>query len=166
MAGGKLFLDDLSTTSLAATTGVTVGAAATGFVEQVATFSLTADQTKALFSATQAVVTAPVAGYYLEFVSATLWYDYGDAAFAGIATNENLQFRIGTVPVSANVETVGFLDQVADEVRHVNGIASADYEPTAATAINLYLTTGDITNAGTTSRLKGKVIYRVRPTSW
>lgn len=165
MAGGKLYLDELAATAIVTTTQVVGGSAAAGLEEKVATFSLTADQTKALFSATQTVVPAPAGGYYNEFVSATLWYDFGDNAFGGIATNEDLQFRIGTIPVSANVETTGFLDQAADEVRHVNAIASADYEP-ANGAINLFLTTGDITNAGTTSLLKGKVFYRVRPLTW
>jgi hypothetical protein len=157
MAGGKIFVDELVTG-----TGLAVG----DIEEKEATVSLTADQTKALFSAPQTVVAAPAAGYYLEYVSATLWYDYGDAAFGGIALGEDLQFRIDTVPVSATCETTGFLDQVADQVRHLNALCSADYVPAAATAMNLYLTAGDITNAGTTSILKLKILYRVRPATW
>jgi hypothetical protein len=158
MAGGKIYTDEVAVN---ATGKATVGDISTLEV----TFSIATADVAALNSAPQTVVAAAPADYYNEFVSATLWYDYATAAFGGIASGEDLQFRVGTVPVSATCEATGFLDQATDQVRHVNAYTAAQYVPAAATAINLFLTTGDIT-AGGTCRLRGKVYYRQRPLTW
>lgn len=161
MAGGKKYADEVQVGTTLTTTTLQVG----GITEAVATFDIDTGKVLTLNSLPETVVAAPASGYYLEFVSATLWYDYAGAAFGGIAAGEDLQFRIGTVPVSATCETTGFLNQANDEIREVPAFCSADYEPAVATAMNLFLTAGDIT-AGGTSRLKGKVVYRIRPFTW
>ena len=136
-------------------------------IEQLNTFAIPVADVRTLNSIPVPVTPPAPVGYYPEFVSATLWYDYDTAAFGGIATGEDLVFTMGPggPVVSGTVEATGMLDQANDEVRHVNAISAADYIPTDNTSIFLALTAGDIT-AGGASVLQIKVLYRNRSTTW
>jgi hypothetical protein len=72
-------------------------------------------------NATPVVLTsAPGAANFIKFNGALIWYDYNSAAYAGIAAGENLEIEYETAGTAiATVETVGFLDQTADEFRWV-----------------------------------------------
>ena len=97
------------------------------------------------------VVGAPPAGWYVEFISATIYYNYGGVAAYTAGAGDDLQFVLGGAVVSATCETTGFITGAASAVRHVPAIAGADYTPAPATAVTLFCTNanpggGDVAN--------------------
>lgn len=129
------------------------------------TFS--AAEIKTLYSANTnkglEIVAAPGAGKLIEFISASLWYDY-DGTNAYTAAN-GLTFNVDNVAVS---DTIGatFLQATADQVSIVQAL-SAEIIDAAADVLNkaLYLQEGTTnpTGSATTAadQLLVKVAYRV-----
>jgi hypothetical protein len=106
------------------------------------------------------LVAAPGAGYILEFISATLSYDFNTAAYTG--GNNDLVIRQGTTAVSAAIADADLLKDTEDDIAFVAALSAADIKLTANSTLNLYGTayTQPGTAAGT---LKVHVAYRVLP---
>src|SRR5688572_10105968 len=85
------------------------------------TMKFTASEVLALNSAPQTILPAPGTGKTIIVDKAYLFYDYGSAAFGGIAAGENLELKYtdNSGVTIAVCETVGFLDQTNDEDRIV-----------------------------------------------
>lgn len=110
---------------------------------------LTFAEVRALYTSPKTVVSAPSAGKYLEFVSATLVLEYDTAAYQ-LDADEDLVFRLGSTEVSTRCDAEGFLTETNDEFRHVPAKAPdavGAYTPDTASpdGIVLALTTDDIT---------------------
>lgn len=91
------------------------------------------------------LVAAPGSGLALEFVSATLIYDFDTAAYTGGA-GDDLVIRIGSTSVSPAVATADLITAAADQIVHLRALAAADYDLPANAAINLKSTA--VTNPG------------------
>lgn len=104
------------------------------------------------------LVAAPGAGKVLEFVSATLIYDYNTAAYTGGA--DDLVIRQGTTAVSAAIAGADLLGASADKIAYVNALSAADIALTENSSLNLKSTawTQPGTAAGT---LSVRIAYRV-----
>jgi len=129
--------------------------------------TITTTQVLALNATPITVVTAAGADTYIEFVSAHLFLDYNSAAYAGVATGEDLIFSYtnGAGEEVSRVETTGFLDQTNDE--HRIALAQSPAQDTATTitpvanaAIVISLLSGEITTGD--SPLIVEVLYRIR----
>ncbi len=138
---------------------------------QYAEASFTSAQIKALRASPQTIVSAPGAGKVIEFVSATLFLDYGSNVLTESADNLAVRFNNGSgVIVSEAIETTGFLDQSADTV--TVAVAKTDAITAKSGAENLPLVlhnTGDGEfggNAAGDTVLRVKVVYRVHTTGW
>ncbi len=125
--------------------------------------TITAAQMLALNATPQSLVTAPGAGYALVFVGAVAFLDYNSAAYAGIAAGEDLSIKYtdGSGLEVGVLETTGFLDQTADQLRYVPPKAVAGFTPVANAALVLQILTGEITTGD--SPLKLRVYYRRIP---
>jgi hypothetical protein len=134
--------------------GVNLGAAEI----RCAQISLTAAQAKALRASPQTLVPAPGAGLALQLIGGTVIYDYA-AVFTETADNLVVRYTNGTGAVASSViETTGFIDQTADQVRPV--VAAND----AAIAVNAPLVlhnNGDGEFGGTGSPIRLVVQYAV-----
>lgn len=108
------------------------------------TVTVTAAQVKALNATPKEIVAAPGAGKALILEDAELFLDYGSAAYAGIASNEDLQLRYtnGSGQLIATVEATGFLDLTADAYRFVR--PTGEITPPANAAIVLCMSTGEV----------------------
>jgi len=114
--------------------------------------TITSAQMLALSATPRTLVAAPGAGRVLIFKGAQLFYDYNSAAYAGIATGEDLAFRYtdGSGAIAATLETTGFLDATADARRWVpEGASPAATAAGVAIVANaplvLHMTAGEIT---------------------
>jgi len=118
----------------------------------------------ALNATPKTLVAAPGAGKVLEFISATAILDYNSAAYAGIGATEDLVIRFtdasGAI-VSTTLETTGFLDQTADQLRTHKAIVT-DLVPVANSPLVLHLLNGEVTTGN--SPIRYKVAYRVHTT--
>lgn len=107
------------------------------------------------------LVAAPGAGNLLEFVSATLIYDFDTAAYTG--GNNDLVIRQGTTAVSAAIADADLVGDSADDIAFVNALSAADIKLTANSTLNLAGTA--YTQPGTAAGvLRVKVAYRVHAT--
>lgn len=108
------------------------------------TVTVTAAQVKALNATPKEIIAAPGAGKALILEDAELFLDYGSAAYAGIASNEDLQLRYtnGSGQLIATVEATGFLDLTADAYRFVR--PTGEITPPANAAIVLCMSTGEV----------------------
>jgi len=134
---------------------------------------LTASEAKALYSAPIQLVSAPGTGKAYLFDKAFFHMEYGDAAFAGIAGGEDLSLNYGTTAaLGATVgvlETTGFLDQTNDEDRVLyptsnvtTAMLSVDGAPVIENqGLVLSLLSGDITNAGTTTKVTVTILLNL-----
>lgn len=109
------------------------------------------------------VVPAPAAGTYLEFVGAAVFLDFATVAYGTIAAGEDLVFKYTNAAgaqLSNQLETTGFLDQTADQVRLVRPVTAAvgSDAPVDAAAIVLHLLVGEVATGD--SPLKVRVWYR------
>lgn len=106
------------------------------------------------------LVAAPGAGYILEFISATLSYDFGTAAYTG--GGDDLVIRQGTTAVSAAIAGADLLGDTEDDIAFVGALSAADIKLTANSNLNIKSTawTQPGTAAGT---CKVHVLYRVVP---
>ena len=95
----------------------------------------------------------------MEFVSATLIYDYATAAYQGGA-GDDLVIRVGTTAVSPAVATTDLITAAGDQVVHLRALAAADYDLGVGSSINLHAT--EVTNAGNaTGVIRAYVTYKV-----
>ena len=135
-----------------------------------ASVTITTAQLLALNATPIEVIAAPGAGYFIDFLGATIWYDYNSAAYAGIAAGENLVFRqtdgSGAV-VSSEVETVGLLDATADVIvkcAALSDVSVGSYVIADNKKIVIHLLSGEVTTGN--SPLKIKIQYRIMPRTW
>ena len=104
------------------------------------------------------LVTAPTSAYALEFVSATLIYDFDTAAYTGAGAND-LVIRIGTTSVSSAIADADLLLAAGDQVVHVRALSAADYDLPVGSSINLKSTA--VTQPGTAAGvIRAIVTYR------
>lgn len=81
--------------------------------------SLTAAQVKALRATPQTLVPAPGAGFALQLIGGTVIYDYA-AVFTETTDNLVVRYTNGSgAAASAVIETTGFVDQTADQIRPI-----------------------------------------------
>jgi len=105
------------------------------------------------------LVAAPTSDYALEFVSATLIYDFDTAAYTGGA-GDDLTVYIGSTAVSPAVATADLITAAGDQVVHLRALSAADYDLPVGSAINLQAT--EVTQPGTAAGvIRAIVTYRV-----
>ena len=116
-----------------------------------------------------AITSVPGAANAIEFEGAIIYKPAG-TAYAGIAAGENLQIWYGAAGTTAvaTIETIGFLDQTAAEVRWVERGSAANtvdcsIDGTAQLNVALYMTilTGEIITG--TSDLYVRTFYSIVP---
>ena len=112
------------------------------------------------------VVPAPGAGKALILLSAALWLKFGSAAYAGIASGEDLTIKYSDAngATLATIETTGFLDATADAFRYVDAITSGAITPIVNAPLVLHLLAGEITTGNSPLRLR--VRYRAISLPW
>jgi len=121
---------DLSSDSFKAATSITI----------------TTAQILALFATPITVIAAPGAGKFITIDSVTAWYEYNAAAYAGIAAGEDWAFKYTNASgaeLTGQIETTGFLDQTADGIRRVGGLASV-ITPVANAVVVLHQLSAEI----------------------
>lgn len=136
---------------------------------KVVTVSLTNAEMLALRATPKTLVAAPGSGYFLEFVSAVMLFDY---AGAYTESTDNMQIKIGDASgaaVSETIEATGFVDASADIMLPVRPAASALI--TKANGENKALVlhnTGDGEYGGgnAANAVRVKVAYRRHKTSF
>lgn len=118
----------------------------------------------ALNATPKTLVAAPGAGRILILEGVVLFYDYNSAAYAGIASGEDLSVKYtdGSGTAVGGCEATGFLDQTADAVRYIRPYTAtsgvSDLTPVANAALVLHMLTGEITTGN--SPLYARVFYR------
>ncbi len=121
----------------------------------------------ALNGTPKTLVAAPGAGKAVIPLDLQVFLDYNSAAYAGIAAGEDLAVCYTNLSgVQTHViETTGFLDQTADQIRHAHPLAaSGGFVPVANAAIVMGLLSGEITTGD--SPLKVRLKYRIVDTAW
>jgi hypothetical protein len=122
----------------------------------------------ALNATPKTIVAAPGANLALIFEGMVAFLDYGSAAYAGIAADEDLavKYTDSSGLQVASCETDPFLTSTADATRWVPGYRAASgnsaITPVANAALVLHMLTGEIITGD--SPLKLRVYYRVVPT--
>jgi hypothetical protein len=133
------------------------------------TFKLPAASVLKLNSVPVTLLPAPGANKMIVVHKATFIYDYGSAAFGGIAAGEDLQIRYTNASgvLVMDVETTGFLDQTNDETRigfpndATVAVPEIDGAPDNINElVCLCLASGDITG-GTASTLQVTIDYSI-----
>lgn len=119
----------------------------------------------ALNATPKELVAAPGAGLALVFEGAVMFLDFNSAAYAGIATGEDLSIKYTNASGDevSQIEATGFLDATADALRYALPATTAAITPVANAALVLHLLVGEITTGD--SPLKVRVYYRVIPTT-
>lgn len=119
---------------------------------QKATATLSSAQILALHTTPVTVLAAQGANKVILLSHIYAKYNYGTAAYAGIATNENLLFRTGSLAATVGMETIGFIDQTSDQERLApasSPFAIGSIELEANSGIEAYLTGAITTGDGT-----------------
>jgi hypothetical protein len=125
---------------------------------RTAQLSLTAAQVKALRATPQALVAAPGEGFALQLLGGTVIYDY-TAVFTETADNLVVRYTNGSgAAASAVIETTGFLDQTADQIRPIVPVNDAAIAGNAPLILH---NNGDGEFGGTGSPLRVVVEYLV-----
>lgn len=152
------------------------GAGLSGFVYYVGdvacTFKLIAAAAVRTMNATPVeLVAAPGSGFALEFLRAEVFMDYGTAAYDAVGAGDDLEIRYtnGSGTLVGAVETTGFLDQTADQLRMIYpqtalGTGRFELTPTANAALVARFATGEIYSAAGDSPLYVKTWTRTRNT--
>lgn len=127
---------------------------------------LTAAQILALSAAPQTIVPAPGASKAIVFDGCVLSYDFVTTAYGGIAVGEDLVVKYTNgagAAVSESIETIGFLDQVADQNRFARPIFAAvtALAPIVNAPLVLQILTGEITTGD--GLLRVRTYYRTVP---
>jgi len=125
---------------------------------RTAQLSLTPAQVKALRATPQALVAAPGEGFALQLLGGTIIYDY-TAVFTETADNLVIRYTNGSgAAASAVIETTGFLDQTADQIRPIVPVNDAAIAGNAPLILH---NNGDGEFGGTGSPLRVVVEYLV-----
>lgn len=136
---------------------------------QYATADITNTALLAIRATPQTLVAAPGAGKYIEFVSATLFFDY-TAAYTETDDNLVIRYNDGSgATVSETIETTGFLDATADTVMPVKVGTSAASAKTACENNALVLHNsgnGEFGGGNPGNVVRVRVAYRVLPTGF
>ena len=129
---------------------------------QYAEIDLSIAEMKALRASPKTLVAAPGAGYCLDFVGAFMVYDYA-AVFTETSDDLAIRFNNGSGAIaSTTLDTTGFIDQTADQIRTFKPITT-DLTPVANAPLVLH-NVGDGEFGGTGSPCRIKVAYRVHAT--
>lgn len=159
---GAITGDAVTTTGVNTMTGGTV--ISTNVTEYTVEVTLTATEIVGTGAGSLAhangatLVAAPTSAFALEFVSATLIYDYDTAAYTGGA-GDDLTVYIGSTAVSPAVATADLLTASGDQVVHLRALAAADYDLPVGSSINLQAT--EVTQPGTAAGvIRAIVTYR------
>lgn len=163
-------------TSVTASTGLTGGGtegAVTLSVDETylryATVSLTNAEVLALRATPKELVAAPGAGKLIEFISATLLFDY-TTAYTETADNLGIKFQNGSgVQVSDTIETTGFLDATADTITFARKGVDSIVAKTGAENKALVLHNvgdGEFGGGNAANALRVKVAYRIHATGF
>lgn len=143
--------------------------AASDGVTQFVEVSLTNAEMLALRASPKTLVAAPGAGYYNEFVSATLFFDY-TAAYTETADNMAIKYTDGSgTAVSQTIEATGFVDATADTATNALPKIDAIVAKTACENKALVLhNTGDGEYGGgnAANAVRVKVAFRRWTTGW
>ena len=137
---------------------------------QQALVTLTNAEFKAIRATPKTLVTAPGAGYVLEFIGAEIFLDYGGTAYTETADNMAIRYTDGSgTIVSEAIESTGFVDATVDQLIPVKPATSATLAKTAADNKALVLhNTGDGEfgggNAATVIRVS--IAYRIHAANW
>lgn len=125
--------------------------------------TLTTGQLLALFATPVSVIPAAGATKAAVIVDVDAFYDYNSAAYAGIGGTEDLVLRYtdASGSIMATIETTGFLDQTADQIRHVKGVGVT---PVANAAVMAHMAVGEITTGNSPVRLR--IRYRLIDTAF
>jgi len=133
--------------------------------------ALTNAEIKALRATPKQLVAAPGAGFYLEFISATLFLDAGANVLTESTANLGIKYTDGSgVQVNETVEATGFIDQAGDTATNARPkldaiVAKAGCENKALVLHNLG--GGEYAgNAAADATLRVKISYRVHTTGW
>lgn len=122
----------------------------------------------ALNTTAKTLVSAAGAGTVIVPKSMVFWLDYNSTAYNGIADGEDLAIKYsnsGGVQISGDIETTGFLDGTADEIRVVVDFgSSAGVEAVPNSPLVLHMLSGNIATGN--SPLKVRTYYEVVPSSW
>lgn len=125
---------------------------------RTAQLSLTPAQVKALRATPQALVAAPGEGCALQLLGGTVIYDY-TAVFTETADNLVVRYTNGSgAAASAVIETTGFLDQTADQIRPIVPVNDAAIAGNAPLILH---NNGDGEFGGTGSPLRVVVEYLI-----
>lgn len=141
---------------------------ALGFFSKTGT--LTSTQILSMQTTPIEMVAAPGSGLVNRFIRAHFWLDYESAAYAAVATTDDLEIRYtdGSGAEVASLELTGFVDQTNDEHRFVEAATAAvatpaGVEPVANAALVAYLS-GAITTGN--SPVKYEIEYKVERYTW
>jgi hypothetical protein len=117
------------------------------------------------------LIAAPGAGLAIIVTDWALSLDYGTVAYDGIGATENFELRYtdGAGTVINTVETVGFLDAVADTMIYMNGnhalmTSAGSIVPTANAAVVLTIAAGEVATGDSTMR--ARIWYKIVPTTF
>ena len=126
---------------------------------------VTSEEILALNATPKTIVAAPGAGKLLAFKRALLFLDYNSAAYAGVASGEDWTFKYTNASgaVISTIETTGFLDQTADQVRLSYAASAAEITPVANSPIVLHQLSGEITTGD--SPVYIRVFYDILPST-
>jgi len=110
----------------------------------------------ALFATPKQLVAAPGVGKGLILVDQLFFMDYNSAAYAGIAAGEDLATKYTNAAglIVAQIEATGFLDQTADQYRHVYPLSDAAKTPVENAALVLHMLTGEIITGNSPLRVR------------
>ncbi len=124
--------------------------------------TLTAAQVKTLSTPFE-LLSAGGAGFMLEFISATIYLDYGGTGNWAGGSDLVIEHQTSGLDVSSTITMAGFLDQTNDEIRKVSAKDITDSDLVASVQKGFYLhnTGANYTdNGGTpTSTLRVKILY-------
>jgi hypothetical protein len=148
------------------TTGAATKMASVGFDSNSVVYDTEVTVTSAellnLFAAPKTLVAAPGTHSVIDLISCTIFYDYGNAAYATVGNNLALKYVNGSgVAASGNLAETGFLDQTNDVWAKVLPVAVA--ASTAAQVENqiLCLTVGTASPITGTGLLRIHLHYRI-----
>ncbi len=135
-----------------------LGAAASPDIAATTVVTVSSAELLALNATPKTLVAAPGAGIanVPEFLE--LFYDYGTAAYAGIAAGEDftVKYTNGSGAVLGTIDATGFIDQTTNQSRFLR--FSSEITPVANAALVLHMASGEvITGDGI---VKAKLHYR------
>ena len=133
--------------------------AAVNWTEQSDALEFSSALILACYTTALPLVAAPGANRVLEFISLTLAYDYGTAAYTiGSMGSWRVRYHSDGNNRSESVSPTGFIDQTSDQIRYT--VPSADdYTPLVNTGLDLVCTGANPTAGDGT--IHARIVYRV-----